>query len=211
MFGKFGGLGVAAVVVLTLGCSSDGGSAGSPGGSGGSNAEAGPDIGLDASQVCEPGKQEACACPGGSAGAQRCRDDGSGWETCFCSDAAVVPEGGDVVVEAPEDAPPEGGFVEAEASVPDLCSLAEAQHLTCPGTDCAACIESECDVECTATVTDGLFVMGCYCACEEQDAGECFYACDQQFLQGINGADTFKHVLACIRDNCPQECDFRPE
>lgn len=34
--------------------------------------------------VCTPGKQEACVCPGGSTGAQACRDDGRGFLPCQC-------------------------------------------------------------------------------------------------------------------------------
>lgn len=52
------------------GTEADGGEAGSGGGS----------------AVCAPGKVEACACPSGSTGAQRCKDDGSGYEDCLCSD-----------------------------------------------------------------------------------------------------------------------------
>lgn len=37
--------------------------------------------------VCEPGKQEACACVGGSVGAQRCSFDGEDWGPCKCPDA----------------------------------------------------------------------------------------------------------------------------
>lgn len=42
---------------------------------------AGDDAG---SQVCTPGKTEACPCPGGQFGAQACKDDGSGFDMCMC-------------------------------------------------------------------------------------------------------------------------------
>lgn len=45
-------------------------------------------------RVCAPGKVEACACPGGGQGAQACRDDGAGYDDCFCKDdegTAEVP------------------------------------------------------------------------------------------------------------------------
>ncbi|MEZ4442749.1 MAG: hypothetical protein R3B72_26880 [Polyangiaceae bacterium] len=34
--------------------------------------------------ICAPGAQVACACPGGDSGAQVCREDGSGYDTCDC-------------------------------------------------------------------------------------------------------------------------------
>ena len=50
------------------------------------NADAG--AATDAtSLVCEPGKQEACACVGGAVGAQRCSFDGNDWGPCKCPDA----------------------------------------------------------------------------------------------------------------------------
>lgn len=39
--------------------------------------------------LCTPGEQVVCACPGGAPGAQRCRDDGSGYESCLCPDAGT--------------------------------------------------------------------------------------------------------------------------
>ena len=46
------------------------------------------------STICSPGKQEACACPGGEEGAQRCNDDGSAWGPCECVDAGASGSGG---------------------------------------------------------------------------------------------------------------------
>lgn len=48
--------------------------------SGGSNTtdSTGPD------PVCKPGEQVECACPGGVKGAQRCANDGAGFEACDC-------------------------------------------------------------------------------------------------------------------------------
>ena len=34
--------------------------------------------------VCEPGRQEECTCPGGSESLRDCRSDGSGWDECDC-------------------------------------------------------------------------------------------------------------------------------
>jgi hypothetical protein len=53
------------------------------------------DAGTGDSTVCEPGEQQACACPGGTEGAQACRDDGSGWEQCICPGDDGGDDGGD--------------------------------------------------------------------------------------------------------------------
>jgi hypothetical protein len=37
-------------------------------------------------QACVPGAQQACACPGGSSGAQRCNTAGTAFNTCACSE-----------------------------------------------------------------------------------------------------------------------------
>lgn len=39
-----------------------------------------------AGDVCIPGAQSACPCPGGAIGAQACNAEGSGFETCMCPD-----------------------------------------------------------------------------------------------------------------------------
>lgn len=75
-------------IALFAGCSeSDDGWAERP------NADASTG-GSGGTQVCTPGQQVACACPGGDTGAQRCRDDGSGYETCICVDAGSDGDGG---------------------------------------------------------------------------------------------------------------------
>ena len=48
---------------------------------------------------CTPGQQIACACPGGTSGAQTCNTDGKAYGTCFgCTatfvDASTKPEAG---------------------------------------------------------------------------------------------------------------------
>src|SRR5829696_1971433 len=43
---------------------------------------------------CAPGQQIACACPGGSQGAQVCRGDGAGYEPCDCPDDTSTSDGG---------------------------------------------------------------------------------------------------------------------
>ena len=43
-------------------------------------------------EVCEPGETQPCTCTDGSAGAQSCNAEGTGWEECVCTggDAALL-------------------------------------------------------------------------------------------------------------------------
>jgi hypothetical protein len=45
----------------------------------------------DATDVCLPGQQIACGCPGGLIGAQICRADGRAWDPCLSCAAAPTP------------------------------------------------------------------------------------------------------------------------
>lgn len=68
-----------------------------------SRADATVDAAADTlARVCEPGKQESCACVGGALGAQRCADDGMSWDACICPDAGS-DSANDVVVDATAD------------------------------------------------------------------------------------------------------------
>lgn len=62
------------------------GASGDPFGGGAGAAQAGTTQGGSggASQVCSPGQQIACACPGGAQGAQACNPSGTGYEPCDC-------------------------------------------------------------------------------------------------------------------------------
>ncbi len=60
------------------------GTAGSDDGSGSTTASA--STGGDGPQNCVPGQQIACACPGGTDGAQACLPDGGGYGPCECPD-----------------------------------------------------------------------------------------------------------------------------
>lgn len=91
-------------------------------------------------RVCEPGRQEACACVGGLLGAQRCADDGMVWGECLCPDAAsdsaidvvadtVADTQADSTVDAPMDTGTDSGSVVdsgADAAV-------DAGPVECPG------------------------------------------------------------------------------
>lgn len=44
--------------------------------------------------VCTPGKQEECACPGGTKGVQTCADDGRSLNACECGSSTSTGSGG---------------------------------------------------------------------------------------------------------------------
>src|ERR1700679_3143262 len=66
-------LGVLAALVVAAGCKS------SP---------------LVAPQVCAPGQQVVCACPGGAPGAQACNAEGTGYDGCECPGSSSSSSGG---------------------------------------------------------------------------------------------------------------------
>jgi hypothetical protein len=69
--------------------------------------------------VCVPGAQVACACPGGTGGAQRCNSRGTGLEPCDCPDAAPRDTPAPVVAPVREvDAPVRASRPRATASSP---------------------------------------------------------------------------------------------
>lgn len=106
-----------------------------------SRADATVDAAADTlARVCEPGKQESCACVGGALGAQRCADDGMSWDACICPDAGsdsandvVVDATADTETDSAMDAPVDtgtdsGSTVDSGADVEQ-----EAWPVTCPG------------------------------------------------------------------------------
>jgi hypothetical protein len=41
--------------------------------------------------LCVPGKQDACACPAGASGVQRCNNQGTGFDPCDCANPVTPP------------------------------------------------------------------------------------------------------------------------
>ena len=52
------------------------------------------DVSREMPMACAPSARITCACPGGSAGTQRCRSDGSGFDACDCPPAQTTMGGG---------------------------------------------------------------------------------------------------------------------
>lgn len=97
--------------------------------------DGGPDTG--SGRVCSPGAQVACACVGGAAGAQVCRNDGSGYGACDCPDAGgVVDAGSDSGADAGviDSGPRDSGQTDAGASDVGVDAPADVPGDTgCPG------------------------------------------------------------------------------
>lgn len=176
-----------------------------------------PDAGSETTtSVCAPGAQVACACPGGEDGAQRCRDDGTGWEACLCPDASVGPHDAsqDAELEASEDGPVETGQDAAdEPDAVDYCPVEQARLLACSN-GCAACVNGLCNAECVAIKNNQLATWifnYCYCDCaakfDGDDRVECYDLCDT--TQAIDAEVEFAMFFACVRAHCPLECDPR--
>jgi len=140
------------VLILVAGCGSDEVNQGSSGG-----ADASPDVNAEAG-ACSPGVQIACACVGGAEGAQRCKDDGSGWGECRCPDASTdapsdaTEDAGDAPADAVEESAEDAG---ADATCGDL--LTDPDHCgrcdhSCLGGDC---VDGMCQSFKLAAVNDG--------------------------------------------------------
>ena len=83
--------GLFGAIALAVACSSPdpgnpNGGTGSSSGTGGSGGSIDP--------LCVPGQQVACACPGGTMGAQACNAQGNGYEPCQCETSGPGGSGG---------------------------------------------------------------------------------------------------------------------
>ena len=162
-----------------------------------------PDVGVDAPQaVCEPGRQLACGCPDGSAGAQRCLDDGSAWGPCSCPDAGALDGGSD----APEDGAPDA-LADADVYTPPIDCTMMVGYLE---EDCYACITQQsvqeaCDSPCCVTCANARDYLKMACVPESHDAGVCEALCMQYYGQDCEDWLTF---VACAQTHCFSECKW---
>ncbi|MEN9558358.1 MAG: hypothetical protein RL141_727 [Candidatus Parcubacteria bacterium] len=76
--------------------------------------------------ACDPGESRACACPDGRSGAQECRADLFGFQTCECTGpipGANEPEPNPEPTNQPEPTPPtDGDECELNADCPGQCT-----------------------------------------------------------------------------------------
>lgn len=173
------------------GTSPTGGSGGAPSGggssSGGGAAQGGsggaPSGGAPAT-VCEPGKQEACACPGSAVtGAQSCKADGSGWGACEGCPGGQGGAGGEAAGGSSGGAGGEqgggggaaGGACGAAACTPGVCGVID---------DCGQAVACE---TCAERETCQPAWQGnpgtCYLLCGSRAGGSADKACADSFPQ----------------------------
>ena len=92
-------------------------------------------------RVCEPGRTVSCACVGAEQGVQVCKDDGSGYEECICSDASQDTQIDDISEEL--DSEQDSETSEDIIEEPDCTEVDES------------CIPP------MVTIPDSVFMMGC--------------------------------------------------
>lgn len=145
-FGRLSVLALSASVVLMAGCAAgesvDSGADGSTmsgtggaGGAGGIGGAGGLGSGGAGEKVCVPGKQDECACPGGTKGVQACLADGSGYSACECAGAGGAGGAGGATGGA-------GGAVPCGNGVCEEDENCHSCELDCGA--CAPCLYKSC-------------------------------------------------------------------
>ncbi len=149
--------------------------------------------------VCVPGAQQACACPGGNSSAQVCNADGTGYEACSCGPGAG---GGPGAAGAPEGAAPGVGAGPSNGGAPGVgagpgsgggptnvggtsSGYGGSEPATCIGAFASFCTSPD-PIACTC--------LGCNATCGESDCVCPVCAADEFCSDGVN----------CNNDN---ECD----
>jgi len=96
--------------------------------------------GAGAAQACVPGDQHACACPGGTAGAQDCDADGSGYGVCNGCGNVTVDGGADGSIADGSDSASDSGTDAASLGMQSCATAGDG--LTNCGTVSESCCAS---------------------------------------------------------------------
>lgn len=156
-------------------------------------------------QVCVPGQQVECACPGGVPGAQACREDGGGFGPCECgTDEGAPDESSTSGVAPPTSSSSEGGGSSSDdASDTDPQACLDAAN----GDVCQECICENCLAEHDACMAD----EGCAaieaCAEEHMCTGiDCTQPCAAVIEEygGFGGTSVqlANALSACYQSSC---------
>jgi hypothetical protein len=181
------------------------------------------------SAVCVPGKSDPCTCTAGQSGAQKCKDDGSGFEECVCgAQPTDVLEGAEVPSRTDSgDVGDQTGFCSPACLEGSCCSGScvdmsgdEANCGTC-GKHCQegqSCVAGKC-VECTADCTakecgDDGCGGGCgSCTgdevCQVTQCEACVPNCDAKACgdDGCGGScGVCTEPAVCVSGNCTTDC-----
>lgn len=130
-----------------------------------------------APQVCAPGQQASCACPGGGNGAQVCNIQGSGWDKCLGCETAHPDAGADPGRLDAGPTHPDAGTASRECELHSDCNEA-AKEGVCIAAPAGG---SSCALKCTG------FSGAC------ADAKDCKLA-----ATGVNSETQGNLVPACI-------------
>lgn len=134
-----------------------------------------------ADEVCAPGLQQACACPGSEVGAQACNAEGTGFEECICApgpggdggggNGGGGDGGGGVTgpdcVERCEEAK------QCEGANPSLDCEANCANAKADATSLGCLAEYETLLECVVSVDD-VCNPGDECSVQAGAYGDCF-------------------------------------
>ena len=159
--------------------------------------------------LCTPGKQEACACPGGAQGVQSCNASGNGYDACLCggstsgdnsSNNSSSNGNGNGSTTAGGGSNPSGGAGGGTASACMETDCESCAQGSCAANECSAAIDA-----CTAESSCDAFGM-CILACMDE---MCFDNCIT--THGQTGADLYanqegcKYCTACS-SSCSELC-----
>ena len=125
---------------------------------------------VDPPSACVPGETQECLCPAGQVGAQACRSDGQGWESCLCS--AVGDAGGQDAGAVSDATTLQDGAAHSDAALTDLighdATAIDAAGVDSASRDSAVGLDQAQGVD-THTGTDASVAQD---ASQAQDAGQ---------------------------------------
>jgi hypothetical protein len=140
------------------------------------------------SMNCVPGQQVACACPGGTDGAQACLPDGSGYAPCEC---------------------PGDDSGEATTTLADSTGThdpsSESGNAACPD-ECSSCMlcaaQNDCAMEYEACNADDGCKAMIDCAIMCGGSPNCVDGC-QSMMASMASLALFDQLRACVEAVCP--------
>jgi hypothetical protein len=140
---------------------------------------------------CVPGQQIACACPGGTDGAQACLPDGTGYAPCECpgSDSSEGTTTDPMMTTMPD----------AEASGTDSGPMDCASDCT----NCTLCaVQTDCTMEYEACNADDgcLAMINCAIMCGTDTV--CVDACQMMMMASMQSLALFDQLRSCVEGVC---------